>query len=252
MNSLQDYRTRCYDVYMSEHWKYSHSFSKEAYDFFSKISSKRFKKVLPTDKNIKILDVACGNGYFLYFLQKQGYVNSTGIDLGHEQLESAHKAGVKNLIKTDLFEYLPEHLQSFDLIVANDIIEHLKKDEVLKFLDCIYASLKPNGKVLLATVNAESLFGCKAMFVDFTHEQIFTPISLSQVMRVCGFKDVVVYGEKPVIHDLKSAIRSVLWRGLRKLLKIYTAIENGTGRGVWKQSGIFESRMFVVGKKLNA
>lgn len=249
MSSLQDYRTRCYDVYMSKHWKYNHGFSKETYDFVSKISSKRFKNVLPADKNIKILDVACGNGYFIYFLQKQGYVNSAGIDLGHEQLESASKAGVKNLLKADLFEYLPQHLQSFDLIVANDIIEHLKKDEVLKFLDCIYASLKPNGQAIIATANAGSLFGSKAMYIDFTHEQIFTPTSISQVMRICGFKDVVVSGEKPVAYDIKSAIRSVLWRGLKMLLKIYVAIETGTGRGIWKQSNIFEPRMFVAGYK---
>lgn len=251
MNSLRDYRTRCYDVFVSKHWKYSHGFSKEAYDFFSKISKKRFKDILPDDKEAKIIDIACGAGHFLYFLQSQGYANASGIDLSQEQFKIAQEMGVKNLLKADLFEYLPEHPQSFDLIVANDIIEHLKKDEVLKFLDCIYASLKLNGKALLATVNAESLFGSKAMFVDFTHEQIFTPTSLSQVMRVCDFQDVVVYGEKPVIHDLKSAIRSVLWWGLGKLLKIYTAIEKGTGRGIWKQSGIFESRIFVIGKKLN-
>lgn len=133
--------------------------------------------------------------------------------------------GVKNLLKADLFEYLPEHPQSFDLIVANDIIEHLKKGEVLKFLDLIYESLSAGRRVLISTLNAQCLLGAKIVFIDFTHEQGFTPSSLSQVMRVCNFQDVTVYGEKPIVHDFRSAVRAGLWWCVEKLLKAYVTIE---------------------------
>lgn len=247
-----NYRARCYNGFVSKHWNYSHSFSKEAYDLFAGVSKKRFKGILPDDKEARIIDIACGAGHFLYFLQKEGYTNTLGIDLSEEQLEMATKMGVKNLQKADLFEYLPEHPQSFDMIVANDIIEHLKKDEVLKFLDLIYQSLKPGGRALLATLNTQSLFGTTTLFCDFTHEQGFTPKSLSQVMRVCNFQDVVVYGEKPIVHDLRSAVRAGLWWCTKRLLKAYLTIERGTGRGMWKHDNILEPRIFAVGKKTNA
>lgn len=247
-----NYRERCYQTYVSTKWQYTHSLSKEEYNLFSKVCEKRFKGILPEDKDTKIIDVACGAGHFLYFLQKEGYTNTLGIDFSEEQLETATKMGVKNLQKADLFDYLPEHPQSFDMIVANDIIEHLKKDEVLKFLDLIYQSLKPGGQALLATINVQSLFGTTTLFCDFTHEQGFTPKSLSQVMRVCNFQDVVVYAEKPIVHDLRSAVRAGLWWCTEKLLKAYLTIERGTGRGMWKHDNILEPRMFVVGRKPNA
>lgn len=250
MDSLQDYRTKCYDKFVSTHWNYTHTFSKKAYDHYAKVSRKRFKAILPDDKVAKIIDIACGAGHFLYFLQKEGYGNAKGIDLSSEMVEIARKIGINNVEKADLFEYLSEHLQSFDMVVANDIIEHLSKDEIVKFLDLIHQSLKPEGKVLISTINAQSLLGASIVFIDFTHEIGFTPNSLLQVMRVCGFRDVSIYGEKPIVHDFRSTIRAGLWWSVEKIIKSYVTIADGTGRGLWKRNNIFEKRIFAVGKRL--
>lgn len=247
-----NYRERCYKTYITTKWQYTHSLSKGEYDFFSKIAKKKFKNRLPANKNSKILDIACGAGHFLYFLQNEGYVNSFGIDNSQEQLDVAKKMGVKNLSKVDLFQYLPEHLQSFDMIIANDIIEHLNKEEVLGFLDAIYNSLSPSGCTLMSTVNAQSLFGNMVIYCDFTHELAFTPKSLSQIMRVCTYEDVMVYGEKPVVHDFRSAARAGLWWCTKKILSSYLKIERGTGRNFWKMDNILEPRIYVVGRKPDA
>lgn len=244
-----DYRKRCYESYVTTHWNYRHTLSKEEYELYAKVSKKRFKDILPTDKNAKIIDIACGAGHFLYFLQKQGYVNAQGIDLSLEQLAAAEKATVKNLQKADLFEYLAKHKKIFNMVISFDVIEHLTKEEVLKCLDLIYNSLLPGGKALVTVPNVQSLFGSSARYCDFTHEQGFTPASLSQVMRVCGFKGVSVYGEKPVAHDLRSSVRAGLWWCITNLLKFYSIIERGTGRNLWKRENIFEPRMFAVGEK---
>ncbi len=246
---MSDYRERCYNSFISLHWGFSHNFSIKTFEHYAKVARKRFQVFMPPDKEAKIIDIACGAGHFLYFLQKEGYTNTLGIDLGEEQLEVAKNVGVKNLHKADLFQYLKEYPQSFDMIIANDIIEHLRKDEVLNFLDLIHNSLLPNGRVLISTINAQSLFGAKVVFVDFTHEQGFTQVSLSQVMRVCNFMDVKVYGEKPVVHDFRSALRAGAWWCVDKLLKAYVTIERGTGRGLWKHQDIFEPRIFTVGRK---
>jgi len=246
-----NYRERCYKTYITTRWQYAHSLSKEEYGLYAKVSKKRFEAFLPENKEAKIIDIACGSGHFLYFLQKEGYTNTLGIDLSEELIEIAQKMCVKNLQKADLFEFLPDNPQSFDMVIANDIIEHFKKEEVLKFLDIVYQALRPGGQVLLSTPNPQSLFGAKVVFIDFTHEQGFTPSSLSQVMRVCNFQDVTIYGEKPIVHDFRSAVRAGLWWCVEKLLKAYVTIEQGTGRGMWNRQNILESRIFAVGKKLN-
>ena len=245
-----DFRERCYEAFVSKHWRFSLSLSNREFEHLRKVYRKRFKKFLPEDKSVNIIDIACGAGHFLYFLQKENYTNTYGIDLSEEQLDVARKMGINNLKKVDLFEYLPKYHQSYDMIIANDIIEHLYKDEIMQFLELIYQALKPRGRVLIATANASSLFGASAVFVDFTHEQGFTPISLSQVLRICNFKDVEIYGERPIVYDFRSTIRAGLWWCIRKILNTYVIISYGTGRGMWKHYNIFEPRIFAVGKKL--
>lgn len=244
-----DYRKRCYQNYVSTQGNYVCALSKEAYELYSKISRKRFKNILPSNKEAKIIDVSCGPGHFLYFLQKEGYLNTQGIDLSEEQLQVARQMGVKNLEKADLFQYLPEHPESFEVIVAHHTIEHLKKDEILNFLDTIYGSLVSGGKVLISTLNAQSLFGASLIFSDFTHEQGFTPVSLAQVLRLSHFKNVSIYGETPVIYDLRSALRSGFWWFIKNMLKLGLMVERGTGRGLWKHNDIFEPRIFALGEK---
>lgn len=244
-----DYRERCYQNYTGSLWEHTHSLSKEEYEFFAKISRTRYKDILPKNRDVKIIDIACGGGHFLYFLKKEGYTNIQGIDLSEGQLELARKMELKNIQKADLFEYMPKHPECFDMIVANDIIEHLKKDEILKLLDIIHQSLVPGGRVLISTPNACSLLGAGLIDIDFTHEQGFTPESLRQVLIVCKFEDVSVYGEKPITHDLKSTLRAGLWWCMKKALSFYTIIERGTGRGMWKRGDIFEPRIFAVGVK---
>jgi SAM-dependent methyltransferase len=246
---MQDYRKRCYQNYVTTLWEIAHSFSKEEYDFLFRVYRKRFKTILPEDKKSRIIDIACGSGHFLYFLQKEGYMNTRGIDFSEEQLAKAQNAGVKHREKADLFEFLPRHAGSFDLITANDIIEHLKKDEVLDFLDLIFYSLAPGGQILISTLNAQSLLGARGIFIDFTHEQGFTPESLTQVMRVCNFEDVAIFGERPIIHDFRSALRAGLWWVLVQILRAYSIIEQGTGRRMMKFYHIFEPRIYAVGRK---
>jgi len=245
----ENYRNRCYKNFVSKHWCYTHELSKEEFNFLSRAYKKQYSAFMPKDKDAKIIDIACGAGHFLYFLQNEGYANSIGIDISQEQIKIAKKMGVKNVERADFFEYLPYHIESFDMVIAIDIIEHLKKDEIIFFLDLIYKSLKKNGILLVGTVNAMSLFGASGVFIDFTHELGFTPNSLVQIMRVCNFNNVRAYGEKPAVYDFMSAMRGFLWFIVSKALKAYITIERGTGRGFRKYKYIFEPRMFAIGEK---
>jgi 2-polyprenyl-3-methyl-5-hydroxy-6-metoxy-1,4-benzoquinol methylase len=244
-----DYRSRCYESFISKHWAYSHKLNKDTFDFMALKYKKQFLPFLPKDKKAKIVDIACGAGHFLYFMQKEGYEQASGLDISKEQVAMAQKIGIKNVQVNDLFSFLPKYPDEFDMIVANDIIEHLNKNEIIQFLDAIHKAIKPGGSLLLCTINAFSLFGAGVVCVDFTHEVGFTPISLAQVLRVCRFTDVEVYGEKPVAHDLRSNVRQILWRACSILLSSFLYIERGHGRVTKPQKIILEPRMFAVAKK---
>jgi cyclopropane fatty-acyl-phospholipid synthase-like methyltransferase len=203
---------------------------------------KYYAKFLPADGNAKILDIGCGNGGFVYFLQTLKFKNAEGIDISREQIASAHKLGIKNVIQADIKEFLPGHVEMYDLILARDIIEHLTKDEILDVLETIYKSLKVDGLFIVQSPNGESPFSGRIRYGDFTHEVVFTRSSLSQVLTEVGFRDVEFYSAGPVPKGLKSTARYILWKCIESVLRLYTAIETGSFSGIFTQNVIAAAR----------
>lgn len=69
-------------------------------------------------------------------------------------------------------------------------------------------------------------------------------MSVSQVLRVTGFKVVGVFAKEPVVHGVKSAVRWVLWKIIKQFIKLYLTVETGSaGYGVYTQV------MYAVGRK---
>lgn len=244
-----DYRKRMYDAYVSTHLKHIPSLTDRGYEHLAKVSRCRLTPFLPEDKDARIIDLACGSGHFLYFFQKKGYSQAQGIDISQEQVDLARRMGVRNVEVGDLFEVLPLCKEEFDFILASHIIEHLRKDEILEFLDLVYAALKPGACALVRTLNAAALFGARVASIDFTHETAFTLESLSQIFHVAGFECVEVYGEEPVVHSLGSAVRAILWKLVKATMKAYLLIDGSIGFGIWKTRVILEPLIFVVGRK---
>jgi len=246
---MEEYRQRCYASYVTACWSRAHVSSPEEYRLFSEYAARRFHRFLPEDRNARILDLACGAGHFLFHLQAQGYANSEGIDLSGQQLALARAMNVRNIKQADLFEFLPQSTAAYDMIVANDIVEHLHKPEIIRLLDLVHAALKSGGRVMISTLNAESLQGSSILYGDFTHETGFTAASLAQVLTTCGFQEVAAYGIAPVARDLRSGLRCAAWFVLKYMLKAYRVVERGTGRGIWSNRSIYEPQIFAVARK---
>lgn len=186
----------------------------------------RFLRHLPTRKDAVILDLGCGYGEFLYFLQREGYTETRGIDLNPRQLEVARTLGVRNVECREGMEFLGNSVGQFDFISAIDVVEHLRKDQVLEFLDLVHASLRPGGRFLCQVPNLAAFYK-PVYFMDFSHETPFTASSLKQVLQLANFVNVRVLPMGPVAHGLKSAIRCLLWKVVTAGLRIVQTIEGG-------------------------
>jgi len=193
---------------------------------------KEVLKILPSDRDIKILDLGCGLGYFLYVLKKAGYKNITGVDLGEEQLRVSQKLGVRDfVIQDDVFSFLKNKDKIYDVICAFDLLEHFHKDELLDLLDLIYSRLTLGGMFIFRVPNGEALFPGRIRYGDLTHELSFTRNSLAQALTVVGFNHYQFYPVKPVIHGIKSLARRIIFEIFEKLLWLYLVAETGGVRG---------------------
>lgn len=113
------------------------------------------------------------------------------------------------------------------------IIEHFDKKDVFAFVDALYGALKPGGRLIVHTPNAESPWCGAVRYGDFTHEVAFSPQSLSHILRVAGFDAFEVRECPPFVHDLRSRLRRFFWRVLRNFLLVWSVVEtDSTSSGV--------------------
>jgi 2-polyprenyl-3-methyl-5-hydroxy-6-metoxy-1,4-benzoquinol methylase len=235
--SGSDYRSRIYADYATRF--------QDAKEVFDRADSSRWGKAydyylrswLPVDKEAAILDIACGGGKLLHFLQERGYQCLKGVDISPEQVRLARQV-IPDVEESDAIDFLARQEDCFDVILGLDIIEHFRKDEVLRFLDGCRCALKPGGQLILQTPNADSPWGGVIRYGDFTHEVCFNSNSLARVMRLCGFQDIEVREQGPVPYgySLKSTIRYYLWKAIRLLFYFWNVVETGnSGSGIYSR-----------------
>lgn len=139
------YRTDLYNRYQST-FKARDGQSAKRHDSGEAIHP--FRGWLPSDRRAPILDLGCGSGQLLYALQDLGYSNVAGVDIGPEQVKSARELGL-NVEQADAISYLAEHVGHFQLMLACDVLEHLTRDEALRFLQHARHAAVPGGCLLL-------------------------------------------------------------------------------------------------------
>ena len=112
---------------------------------------KLFKKEL---EGKSILDVGCGEGYFLASVARQLYNQIlVGIDVSIPEKSFNHKT-IK-FIKSNIIEF--EINQKFDVIFVDQVIEHIALSDLELFLSSIKKSLNEHGKFIIRLPNR--LFG---------------------------------------------------------------------------------------------
>jgi ubiquinone/menaquinone biosynthesis C-methylase UbiE len=116
----------------------------------------RFSTLFINSKDIKnktLLDIGCGYGWFEIFAEKKGVKKIIGVERNDDDLKAA-----KNYIKNSKIDFkvgdatrLPFKDNSFDTIVAWEVIEHIpggKEDQMFKEVNRV---LKRDGVFYLST-----------------------------------------------------------------------------------------------------
>lgn len=155
---------------------------------------------LTKGKPAQVLEIGCGAGQTLAYFKAQGSLFVAGVEISPEVAEMARACkGVDEIICGNIENLIlnyPEN--SFDLMVAGHILEHLIDPwEVLKKL---YPLLKPGGQLLAALPNVRHYSVVMPLLLkgkweykqngimDWTHLRFFTHSSILKMFNESGFE----------------------------------------------------------------
>lgn len=148
-------------------------------------------------RDIKILDVGCGNGFFLEMLQSRGIKEVYGIEPSRKaKLKSSNF--LKNRIKNEIFKSGVYPLNFFDVITCFHTLDHVSDPN--SFLQDAYGILKRNGFTFFVVHNCDSFlakaFGEKLAIFDIEHIYLFNKHTLKLIFRKNGFKKIKIFPVK--------------------------------------------------------
>ncbi len=164
---MKNERTKYFDEYLESIFSSGVLLTPEEFERNAAEYDSQYGRFLPSSRDAAILDAGCGTGHFLYFLKKKGYTNFTGIDLSPQQLEYCRKNIWEKAEEADIFEYLRSRSGTFDLVVLNDVLEHIPKDKVVDLLALCRNALTTGGRLLLRTPNMGNFFSLYAQVQGF-------------------------------------------------------------------------------------
>jgi SAM-dependent methyltransferase len=158
-----------------------------------------------------------------------GYRRLAGVDVSAEQVERARLAGLDATVGEG-FEYLNRTKSTWDFVLAVDVVEHLNKEELLRFIDQVAASLSPGGRFVIQTPNPDSIVGMRVRYGDLTHEVSLSPDCLTRILRQSGFASVEAReaGPIPNIWSPINTTRYILWKIINYMMRIYDIVETGS------------------------
>jgi SAM-dependent methyltransferase len=154
-----------------------------------------YLKYMPADKDAKTLIISCGPGYFVDMLNRNGYKNILGIDSDPQKV----KYGIEKKLNCKAeraFEFLYENLskEKFNVIIAEQEINHLSKSELVEFLNLCKQNLVEGGTLIVHVINgANPIVGAESLAQNFDHQFTFTEYSLRQALEHTKFKDIRVF-----------------------------------------------------------
>jgi SAM-dependent methyltransferase len=143
-----------------------------------------------------VLDCGCGRGEFVELLAAAG-IPATGVDANRLAITLARKRGV-DAEEGDAFVRLRTLKGTLGGVSALQFVEHLAPAAVEEFLALAFEALAPGGRLLLETINPDSLYAMRAYRLDPTHVWPVPARTLALFAREAGFREKEIRFVSPV------------------------------------------------------
>lgn len=165
-------------------------------------------------QKLKILDLGCGSGEFTLEIAKVTGCNELyGLEIVEEYAQLSEDKGIK-VYRADLNEPFPIESESFDIVCANQVIEHLHHTDL--FFRELYRILKFGGVAIISTPNLAEFTNIVSLIMGFQPPTIFA----SDDFHFLGFPFHPKYKMKRNIKH-SGHIRGFVPRAIKDLAQVY-------------------------------
>lgn len=182
----------------------------------------------PDDRSAPIIDLGCGMGLMVHFARQAGFTDVGGVDISPQMVDGAKRLNIEGIRQGDALGALNALAsESHEAVISFDVLEHMTRDEMIVLIDEVRRVLRPGGRWIIHTVNAEAPFFGRVRFGDLTHEQAFTQSSLHQILLASDFSSVACYEDTPIPGRPAASLRWLMWKIARLPALFWLIAESG-------------------------
>jgi SAM-dependent methyltransferase len=173
----------------------------------------------------RLLEVGCGNGFFLEEALNAGFAEVRGVEPSEAAVARASER-VRSYIVCDMMRPGLFSPGEFDIVCIFQVLDHIA--DPTELLDECLTVLRPGGLILCLNHNSESisarLLGERSPIIDLEHTYLYSPATMRRIFAAHGFDVVSVSGVRNTyslcyllqLVPMPGAIKQRLLNGLRK------------------------------------
>ena len=136
-----------------------------------------------------LLEIGCGDGFFLEQALAQGYTTVRGVEPSESAIRDASPR-VRDQIVCDVMRPGLFKDGQFDAVCLFQVFDHVPHPEAV--LEACRAALRPGGLILCLNHNAESVSAHvmreRSPIIDIEHTYLYSPATMRRIFTAGGFK----------------------------------------------------------------
>ncbi len=175
-----------------------------------------YAPTIKADSGLRFLDIGCGDGEFLGYLQTQN-IAAVGIDIEAQEVERALAVGL-TAVTADARQFLSTTEEQFCGISLLQVIEHLPPQDILPVLQQCVERLCSGGVLLLETINMRHPLAVNGFYTDPTHQKPLSDNYVSFLVQWLGLTGV------QIIYNLPEQLPGIPDDDLTRIYSNYTVV----------------------------